>query len=94
MQLIQLETPQRKHVPLTGMKLVAQFSQKLSAEQLMQLELVVSQMTHALPLLEGTTPWSGLQALQTLGELHSMQLGMLQAKHVKSVVLRVNPSAH
>lgn len=54
--------------------------QKLSAEQLTQL---VSQVTHALPLFDGTRLMVVLSHVeQTLSELHVRQFAMLQAVQV------------
>ena len=73
---------------MTGWKNSTQLAQKLSDEQLRQLALVMSHTTQALPLLltEGVDD-EALQALQTLEELHSIQLVMLQRVQVKSVEL-------
>lgn len=84
-QLRQLATPQNSQVPLTGRKLVTQFSQTLLVEQLIQ--FVKLQVTQRLPLADGTKPIS--QASQTLSELHWRQLTTLQEKQVLLVVLRV-----
>ena len=84
-QLRQLATPQSSQVPLTGRKLVIQFSQTLLVEQLIQ--FVRLQVTQRLPLADGTKPTS--QASQTLSELHWRQLATLQEKQVLLVVLRV-----
>ena len=84
-QLIQLATPQSSQLPLTGRKLVTQFSQTLSAEQLTQ--LVTLQVTQRLPFDDGVKPIS--QASQTLSVLHCKQLATLQEKQELPVVLRV-----